>query len=111
MTSLLRELVPVPMESSASSTRVSRPRTARARATARPTTPAPMTTQSTFSAIVQPGHYLQDTRLAIRLLSWAELSVQRRENRGLTVVTSDEVWSAEHRSVVIACFLGWMLDA
>jgi SHS family lactate transporter-like MFS transporter len=30
---------------------------------------------------------------------------------GLTVVTSSEVWNAEHRSVVIASFLGWMLDA
>ncbi|HEV2443353.1 MAG TPA: MFS transporter [Steroidobacteraceae bacterium] len=26
-------------------------------------------------------------------------------------MTSDEAWSAEHRSVVIASFLGWMLDA
>ena len=26
-------------------------------------------------------------------------------------MTSDEVWNAEHRSVVIASFLGWMLDA
>jgi SHS family lactate transporter-like MFS transporter len=26
-------------------------------------------------------------------------------------VTSSEVWNAEHRSVVIASFLGWMLDA
>jgi MFS transporter, SHS family, lactate transporter len=26
-------------------------------------------------------------------------------------VTSNEVWNAEHRSVVIASFLGWMLDA
>jgi len=29
----------------------------------------------------------------------------------LSIVTSDEVWSAEHRSVVTASFLGWMLDA
>ena len=26
-------------------------------------------------------------------------------------MTSDEVWNAEHRNVVIASFLGWMLDA
>jgi len=26
-------------------------------------------------------------------------------------VTSEEVWTAEHRSVVVASFLGWMLDA
>src|SRR5690348_15912803 len=39
-------------------------------------------------------------------------SVWHREKGGPTVVTSaDEVWSAEHRSVVIASFLGWMLDA
>ena len=26
-------------------------------------------------------------------------------------MTSNEMWTAEHRSVVIASFLGWMLDA
>src|SRR5690606_8515136 len=46
MTSELRELVPVPMASVASATRTSRPDRARARATARPTTPAPTTMQS-----------------------------------------------------------------
>src|SRR5688572_11901189 len=49
MTSELRELVCVPMASSASSTTTSRPAMARARATARPTTPPPMTTASSFS--------------------------------------------------------------
>ncbi|KAG1310508.1 hypothetical protein G6F63_016369 [Rhizopus arrhizus] len=47
MTSELRELVPVPMASVASATSTSRPDWASARAIARPTTPAPMTTQST----------------------------------------------------------------
>ena len=42
MTSLLRELVPVPMAAAASSTITSRPASASARATARPTTPAPI---------------------------------------------------------------------
>src|SRR6185437_554136 len=63
MTSLLRELVPVPMASSASSTRVSRPRSASARAIARPTTPAPMTTQSIFSAIFNASPWRDAGRL------------------------------------------------
>src|SRR5262245_50497675 len=49
MTSELRELVWVPIASSASRTSTSRPDVARARATARPTTPAPITTASTRS--------------------------------------------------------------
>src|SRR5215470_17684480 len=50
ITSLLRELVPVPIVPSRSSTITSRPASANARATARPTTPAPTTTVSTCSA-------------------------------------------------------------
>ncbi len=46
MTSLLRELVPLPMPGPASRTIVSRPRSANSRATARPTAPAPATTAS-----------------------------------------------------------------
>lgn len=49
MTSLLRELVPVPKVGAESSTRTSRPVSARCLATARPTTPAPITTQSALS--------------------------------------------------------------
>src|SRR5687768_12320797 len=49
ITSELRELVWVPIASSASRTTTSRPAMARARATARPTTPAPITTASSFS--------------------------------------------------------------
>src|SRR5262249_44438440 len=49
ITSLLRELVPVPIVLSRSSTITSRPASAKARATARPTTPAPITTVSICS--------------------------------------------------------------
>src|SRR5688572_30443768 len=49
MTSELRELVWVPIASSASRITTSRPAIASARATARPTTPAPTTTASSFS--------------------------------------------------------------
>src|ERR1700744_5137833 len=49
ITSLLREDVSVPIPSAASRMITSRPAIARARATARPTTPAPTTTQSTSS--------------------------------------------------------------
>src|SRR6185312_990027 len=48
-TSLLRELVAVPIADSASSRMVSWPAIAQALATASPTTPAPTTTQSTSS--------------------------------------------------------------
>src|SRR3954464_9725178 len=49
ITSELRELVWVPMASSASRMTTSRPATASSRATARPTMPAPITTASTRS--------------------------------------------------------------
>src|SRR3954447_26667159 len=49
ITSLLRELVSVPMASARSSTITSSPAIASRRAQARPTTPAPITTQSTRS--------------------------------------------------------------
>src|SRR6185369_12820681 len=54
MTSELRELVCVPIASSASTITTSRPASASARATARPTTPAPMTTASTLSTQQAP---------------------------------------------------------
>src|SRR5512138_2917570 len=56
ITSELRELVCVPMASSASRITTSRPARARARATARPTTPAPITTASSFSTQKTPFH-------------------------------------------------------
>ena len=58
MTSLFRELVPVPIMSALSSRITSRPAIASRRATASPTTPAPITTQSTLSAI--PLRLLRD---------------------------------------------------
>src|ERR1044071_8565606 len=54
MTSELRELVCVPMASSASRTTTSRPDRASERATARPTTPAPITTASRHSTWQPP---------------------------------------------------------
>src|SRR4030095_4399980 len=54
MTSELRELVCVPIASSASRMTTSRPDWARARATARPTTPPPTTTASSFSTQQKP---------------------------------------------------------
>lgn len=49
MTSLLRELVPVPKVEADSNTNTSLPFNVSSLATANPTTPAPITTQSTFS--------------------------------------------------------------
>src|SRR5690606_34563335 len=49
MTSLLRELIPVPKPASDSRTSGVRPRTASSAATASPTTPAPITIVSTVS--------------------------------------------------------------
>src|SRR5687768_6334205 len=54
ITSELRELVWLPIASSASRMTTSRPAIASARATARPTTPAPITTASSFSTQQQP---------------------------------------------------------
>ena len=70
ITSLLRELVPVPIAPSASSTITSRPASASARAHASPTTPAPTTTQSTRSC------------------GMAALSVRRRDRLPPRVVDS-----------------------
>src|SRR5690606_19084314 len=55
ITSELRELVPVPIASAASTTRTSRPAMLSSRATARPTTPAPRTTQSISAAMMFPA--------------------------------------------------------
>src|SRR5690242_13487121 len=63
MTSLLRELVSVPIASVASSTITSRPCSASARATARPTTPAPMTTQSAVSVTTSSESLCWEIRL------------------------------------------------
>ncbi|CAM2162805.1 hypothetical protein BLAT2472_120047 [Burkholderia latens] len=52
----MRELVPVPIASAASSTIVSRPRSESSRAIARPTTPAPITTQSVCSIALRIAH-------------------------------------------------------
>lgn len=49
ITSLLRELIPVPMLVAASTSNTLRPASANTRATASPTTPAPTTTHSTRS--------------------------------------------------------------
>src|SRR6185503_21201973 len=54
ITSELRELVCVPIASSASRITTSRPAWASARATARPTTPPPTTTASSFSTQQEP---------------------------------------------------------
>src|SRR4051812_3738613 len=53
MTSELRDEAPVPIPSAASSSQTSRPESASARATASPTTPAPITTHSTFSVMAR----------------------------------------------------------
>src|SRR3954470_22550703 len=63
MTPLLRAEVTVPACASASSSSTSWPLSARARAAARPTTPAPMTRESTRSVIcgsTRAGAHLQD---------------------------------------------------
>ena len=49
-------------------------------------------------------------RLSGRASARVAQVVRDRRHRG-DCVTSNEVWNAEHRSVVVAAFLGWMLDA
>src|SRR5712671_6587578 len=68
MTSLLRDDVAEPIQRSFSSTITSRPPRARTRATASPTTPAPITTHSTASVIARlllvpcPGDFAAEQR-------------------------------------------------
>src|SRR5437870_3306543 len=71
ITSELRELVCVPIASSASRMITSRPASASSRATARPTTPAPTTTASTLSMA-----------LSTREHPFEEESGEARERRG-----------------------------
>src|SRR5579863_5377169 len=68
ITSLLRELAPVPNRSAASRINTSRPRNASSRATARPMTPAPTTTASTLSI----GRECSRSRRARRVVQWRE---------------------------------------
>src|SRR6267142_5311591 len=69
ITSLLREDVTVPIPSAASRMITSRPAWARRRATARPTTPAPITTHSTLS-ICSSDPALVEDRSDPRLTPW-----------------------------------------
>src|SRR4030095_3028438 len=99
MTSELRELVWVPMASSASRITTSRPDTASARATASPTTPARITTASGFSTRQPPfeeerpqpgecggvGHRARaavESRAEQRADQRAESEAHRAEQRG-----------------------------
>src|SRR5262245_61933912 len=99
MTSELRELVWVPMASSASRITTSRPDRASARAAARPTTPAPITTASSRSTRQAPfeeerpqpgerggvGHRPRaavERRAEQRADERAESEAQRAEQRG-----------------------------
>src|SRR5256885_1332986 len=98
ITSELRELVCVPIASSASRMITSRPAIASSRATARPTMPAPITTASTRSTGEPPfeyqradagerGHARHGTRSAVE-----ERAEQRAEERG-----DDEADGADQR--------------
>lgn len=80
MTSLFRELVAVPMASAASRTMTSRPAIAIARATANPTTPAPITMQSVVSVTVS----------AIPFLSIHQTVLRDASVRFTSVVLSDD---------------------
>src|SRR5665213_1785175 len=75
ITSLLREEVTVPIPSAASSTITSRPACASRRATARPMTPAPMTTHSTLSICGSNPKVCDDVA---RLVKWVPVRGQSR---------------------------------
>src|SRR5213078_4273687 len=90
MTSELRELVCVPIASSASRITTSRPARASARATARPTTPAPTTTASSLSTqqpatreVLHQGRGAEGPGLAVLRVADAvdERSELRRRDR------------------------------
>src|SRR5690349_12385288 len=76
MTSLLRELVPTPIASAASSTITSRPRAASARATASPTTPAPITTHSIWSMSLDAADFA--TRRLVHPCRWQQHAANER---------------------------------
>src|SRR5664279_5679594 len=78
MTSLLRELMPLPMPGPASSTRGSRPCRASSRATARPTPPAPTTAASIRSMLIRPPWWLLTGNRAVAKLS---LHAENRRTR------------------------------
>src|SRR4051812_13120181 len=90
MTSELRELVCLPIASSASRITTSRPAVANARATARPTTPAPITAASTLSMEEVALELGLDEQLELTADSLADAlgeggdaQLERRGRRGL----------------------------
>src|SRR2546421_4471982 len=111
ITSLLRELAPVPKRPAASRIRTSRPRSASSRATASPTTPAPTTITSALSirrqcsGLPPPGgvaaHALRD-RKSTRLnsshdqISYAVFCLKKKKNKDkkyqVTVVANTIEW-------------------
>src|SRR4051812_32362782 len=80
MTSLLRELVCVPIATSDSRTITSRPASASARAHASPTTPAPMTTESTCSIV--PRAYWPAAPASTPLRAQAPEKLRERRGSG-----------------------------
>ena len=77
ITSLLREDVTVPIASAASSRITSRPACASRRATARPITPAPITTHSTLSIRAFRSTDSWNDRINVRLVTWRPSRVNR----------------------------------
>src|SRR6185436_2761212 len=99
ITSELRELVCVPMASSPSRMTTSRPARASARATASPTTPAPITTASTLSMEEQPvGDECADARETRGGGHRARRAVEEEAERGADQGAGAEADRADERS-------------
>ncbi len=92
ITSELRELVWVPIASSASRITTSRPASASARATASPTTPAPITTASILSMArgIKSGRQCITIRIAF---SWPRTSARAAGSSGSTAAAPSPTWS------------------
>src|SRR5271154_931602 len=98
MTSLLRELTPEPMTGSLSTTTTSRPERAKARAIARPTTPAPITRHSTESMGRNPPAHSRPTNerptsfaVGARVIQYPELERPRNGWRRMGPERPDEL--------------------
>src|SRR3982074_3701394 len=94
MTSLLRDEVSKPMPYSRSSTITSMPARASARATASPTTPAPMTTHSTYSAMLPPHRILRDAARQLKRSDGSDVEgvavARRGEIEGEAAIAGDD---------------------
>src|SRR3569832_2478392 len=97
MTSLLRELVSMPIAGLASPTATSRPACANARAAARPLTPAPLTTHSIISITRQRQSVDIDVRRIARHQIRQQFAETNRHGPSGRTVADIDIYVARRR--------------